>query len=34
MEENGKIDVRKLDGNRTKDFFYSYGSSDEGQLSP
>jgi hypothetical protein len=34
VEENGKIDVRVLDGNATEELFNSYASSDEGQLSP
>src|SRR6202022_144400 len=32
--ENGKIDVRELDGNAAKELFNSYASSHEGQLSP
>jgi hypothetical protein len=34
VEENGKVDVRVLDGNAAEKLFNSYASSDEGQLSP
>ena len=34
VEENGRIDVRELDGNASVQLFNSYASSDEGQLSP
>ena len=34
VEENGRIDVRELDGNASIQLFNSYASSDEGQLSP